>query len=110
MLRDTLSQLEDRIEKSGSIQSENKTELLKLLDTLKSEVAELSATHQEEARSIAGFMEISTHEATRANKNPELLKLSIEGLSSSVDEFEKSHPKLVQVVNRICTSLSNLGI
>jgi len=36
--------------------------------------------------------------------------LSLEGLSSSVEGFEKSHPKLVQIVNAISNTLSNLGI
>lgn len=110
MLKDTFSKLEDQIHKSGSMPEENKAELLKLLGTLKTEVSELATTHREEAKSIAGFMELSAHEATRENKNPELLKHSVAGLSSSVDEFEKSHPQLVNAVNRICTALSNMGI
>jgi hypothetical protein len=84
--------------------------LLHLLGTLKSEIASLSKTNEEEARSIAGFTEISTHEATRTQQNPELLDLSLKGLSSSVGGFEKSHPQLVQLVNSISTMLSNLGI
>ena len=47
---------------------------------------------------------------TRAEKNPQLLELSLQGLSASVTELEKSHPKLVEIVNAICTTLSNLGI
>ena len=39
-----------------------------------------------------------------------LLKLSLEGLSSSVEEFEKTHPKLVGVVNAISKLLSDVGI
>jgi hypothetical protein len=73
-------------------------------------VANLSKTHEEQAQSIAGFAEISTHEAIRSEQNPRLLKLSLEGLSSSVDELEKSHPRLVQIVNAISHTLSNLGI
>jgi len=38
------------------------------------------------------------------------LRLSLEGLSSSVGELEKSHPRLVQIVNAISNTLSNLGI
>jgi hypothetical protein len=38
------------------------------------------------------------------------LELSLQGLGSSVEEFERSHPKLVQIVNAISQSLSNLGI
>ena len=89
---------------------ERKRELLQLMATLKSEVAELSKTHGEQAQSIAGFTEISAHEATRTEQNPELLKLSLEGLGSSVQGFEESHPRLVQIVNAISSTLSNLGI
>ena len=35
---------------------------------------------------------------------------TIRGLSQSVEGFEESHPKLVQAVNSICTTLSDLGI
>jgi hypothetical protein len=81
-----------------------------LVGTLKSEVAALSKTHGEQAESIAGFADLSTHEATRAEQNPRLLKLSLEGLGSSVKELEDSHPRLVQIVNAISNTLSNLGI
>lgn len=110
MIEDTVSKIEAKIQSSESIKDEKKRELLQLLGTLKSEVATLSETHGEEAESIAGFTEISTHEATRAEQNPELLELSLKGLSSSVEGFEKSHPQLVQIVNAISNMLSNLGI
>jgi prefoldin subunit 5 len=110
MIQNTLSEIEARIERAESIKPESKAELLNLLSNLKSEVAELSRTHEEQAQSIAGFTAVSTHEATREEKNPELVNLSLQGLASSAEGFEKSHPRLVQVVNSICTTLSNLGI
>ena len=109
MIQDTISKIEARIGQSG-VKDDSKAELLTLLGTLKSEVAALSETHDEEAQSIAGFTQVSAHEATREAPNPALLKLSLDGLSASVDGFEKSHPQLVAIVNRICTTLSNLGI
>ena len=110
MIEDTIGKIEARIEGADAIKEERRRELLQLLGTLKSEVAELSKTHEEQAQSIAGFTEVSTHEATRAEQNPELLELSLEGLGSSVREFEGSHPRLVQIVNAISSTLSNLGI
>ncbi len=106
----TIEDLEGRITRAGSIRPEDREELLKLLAQLRSEVVELSKTHAEDAESISGFARVSTHEATRQEKNPELLRLSLEGLSSSVTGFEKSHPKLVDIVNRVALTLSNLGI
>ena len=110
MIEDTVSNIEAKLKASDSISEDRKRELLHLLDTLKKEIAALSRTDSEQAQSIAGFTELSTHEATRAEQNPELLKLSLKGLSSSVNGFEKSHPKLVQIVNAISNMLSNLGI
>jgi hypothetical protein len=110
MIEETVGNIEARIRAADSINAERRRELLQLLATLKSEIAELSKTHAEHAQSIASFTEISAHEATRDQKNPRLLKLSLEGLSSSVEGFEKSHSKLVQLVNAISNTLSNLGI
>lgn len=39
-----------------------------------------------------------------------LLKHSIQGLESSVEELGHSHPKLVGVVNRIAAMLADMGI
>jgi hypothetical protein len=110
MIEDTIGKIEARIQGADTVHEGRRRELLQLLGTLKAEVAELSKTHGEQAQSIAGFAEVSTHEATRAAQNPDLLKLSLDGLNSSVSEFEKSHPRLVQIVNTISNTLSNLGI
>jgi hypothetical protein len=110
MIDDTLAKIEARIQSSDALSEDKRRELAQLLSTLKAEVAELSKTQPEQAQSIAGFAEVSTHEATRAPQNPNLVKLSVEGLSSSVAGFETSHPRLVQIVNSISNTLSNLGI
>jgi len=110
MQQRTIDKIEEKLRETESLNEKNKSELLNLLSTLKVEIADLSKTHNEQAESITGFAKLSTHEATRQEKNPELLKLSIEGLGSSVRGFESSHPGLVNVVNSICSMLSNLGI
>jgi chromosome segregation ATPase len=110
MIQDTLEKIEARLQNAESLTPDKRAELSTLLATLKQEVAELHKTNADEATSIAGFTELSAHEATRVEKNPVLLQHSLEGLKGSVDGFEESHPRLVQSVNAICTTLSNLGI
>lgn len=110
MIDETLTKIETRIQAANSVGEDRKHELLQLLAKLKTEVAELSKTHNERAESIAGFTQISTHEATRESKDPQLLDLSLRELRSSVEGFEKTHPQLVQLVNSISNTLSNLGI
>jgi len=110
MNESTLNEIEAKIRAADKISDERKRELLHLLATLKTEVGALSKTHGEQAESIAQFAKISAHEATRGKQNPELRELSVRGLQSSVEGFEKSHPHLVEIVNRISNTLSNLGI
>lgn len=110
MIQQTLAEIEARLREAESIKNENKGELLDLLAILKSEIEALSETDGDHAQSIAGFTKVSAHEATRDEKDPKLVRLALDGLSTSVSELEKSHPRLVEIVNRICVMLSNTGI
>jgi Domain of unknown function (DUF4404) len=110
MIEKTIGEIEAKIRGADAVSEERKRELLQLLGTLKSEIGVLEKTDDERAQSIADFAKISAHEATREKQNPQLRELSVRGLRSSVDGFEQSHPKLVQIVNSISNTLSNLGI
>ncbi|MBP1735126.1 MAG: putative cytosolic protein [Deltaproteobacteria bacterium] len=110
MIEKTITSIENKVSDAKSIDEKDRVELLKLLGELKTEVTELSKTHAEHAESITGFAKVSAHEAIREKKNPQLIKLSLKGLSSSVDEMESSHPQLVAVVNKISQILANMGI
>jgi hypothetical protein len=107
---DTMAKLEANIEESQRLNPSQKAELLTLLAALKGEIADLVTTHEEHAHSITRFTDLSAHEATRLQKNPDLLRLAISGLATSVAEFEASHPTLVETVNKLSTLLSSLGI
>jgi hypothetical protein len=110
MIKSTLGKIEERIRRNAAISDTNRDELLTLLASLQKEIEELSKIHGEESESIVGFIERSVHEASRAKKDPTLLKLSIAALSASVKKFELSHPKLVETVNYISSALSRMGI
>jgi Mg2+ and Co2+ transporter CorA len=110
MIENTISEIEAKIHSTESVSDDHKRELLQLLATLKTEVGTLAQTHGEQADSIANFAKLSTLEATRTEPNAQLRELSNQGLLSSVDGFEQSHPKLVQIVNNISSTLANLGI
>ena len=86
MIEKTIGEIEAKIHGADSISDEHKRELLQLLAKLKTEIA------------------------TGQNQNLQPLKSSVEELRTSVEGFEQSHPKLVQIVNSISNTLSNLGI
>ncbi len=86
MIEQTISEIEARI-RAGSVNEPAKAELLQLLDKLKLEAGALGQMREKQQ-----------------------LKNSMDELRSSVAGFEQSHPKIVQAVNSISTTLSNLGI
>jgi hypothetical protein len=91
MVQQTISTIEAKI-RAEPMDSATKSDLLQLISTLKSEIAALEITSS----------------ATREKQK--VLKSSVEELRSSVEGFEQSHPKLIQAVNSISSTLSNWGI
>ena len=110
MIQDRIAKIESTLQSAPNLSPETKQELLALLAELKAEVAPLSATHGEDAASIARFADASVHEATRSERKPEQTAAALSGLNASVQGFEASHPRLVQIVDRIALTLSNMGI
>jgi len=110
MLKNTLSQIESKIKNSPNIPEDKKSEYFDLLQKLNGEVNELNKSNHEKAESVKAFTRIAAHESTREEINPQLFQIALDGLASSVQEFERTHPRLVQTVNSICTFLSKLGI
>jgi hypothetical protein len=110
MVDETLAQLETKIRQASALNETQKTELVQLLQALHAEIHALAPTHAEQAESITGFTEVSTHEAVRRHRNPQLVELALKGLVSSVESFETTHPQLVSLVNSISMLLANIGI
>ncbi len=110
MIEKTISEIEARINAAGEADPKRRQELLQLVATLKTEIAEFSKTNAERADSIARVAELSTHEAMRTEQDPNLREISLRGLRSSVEALEKSHPRLTQIVNRLTKTLSDWGI
>ncbi len=110
MVDERIERTESTLRTAGDIPEERKAEVLGLLSQLRARITGLSETHQEDADSIARFVEASAHEATRASKKPGLLQTALAGLKQSVHGFEASHPEMVESVNRFATALANMGL
>jgi hypothetical protein len=110
MIQDRIAKIEATLQSAGNLPPETRAELLKLLAELKAEVGSLPHTHDEDAKSIAHFAGASVHEATRLARKPDQADAALRGLQASVEGFEVSHPRLVEIVNRIAVTLSNMGI
>ena len=105
-----IAQIEATLRNSATIPDATRQELLDLLAGLKAEVAPLVATHGESASQITGSADAAVQAAVRREEQPEEAAQAVEGLAASVRDFEASHPRLVQIVDRLATTLSNMGI
>ena len=110
MIEDRIQKIEDRLKGAQGVPDETKSELLDLLGALKTEIGALPETHEERAASIAGFADASAHEVTRTEKKPQLIEAALKGLTTSVEDFEVTHPAITQIVNRIAYILGNMGM
>lgn len=110
MIDDTIAKIQQQLQQASNLSPEKRSELQDLIAQLKTEISGLREVDPDRAQSIAGLAETSAHEATRPDQQPEATKNAIVELESSVTGFEAAHPKLTAVVNRIASTLSNLGI
>lgn len=91
MIQQTISDIEAKIS-AEPMSDATKSELLQLIATLKTEITVLYET------------------SSSSREKQTVLKNSVEELRSSVQGFEQSHPKLIQAVNSISSTLSSWGI
>ena len=110
MSAERIERAKSAVEAADHIPAAKKTELLGMLAKLKAAIARIGQTYEEDAQSIARMVEASTHEATRKNKRPELLKTVLRGLKQSVRHFESSHPDVVASVTQYSGFLSEMGL
>ena len=102
--------IEKKIEATSQIDAKIKENLLDLMRSLKTELADLKEIHPTTAHNIADKTQVSTEQVLASNSKQNELQNNIDGLQVTVEEFEVSHPKLVQIVNRLCIMLSDIGI
>lgn len=90
MIEQTISKIEERLRHSRTLGPDDKAELEALLGQLRAEASGL----------------VGQPTAAAAGSTPSLAA----DLGASVAGFEQSHPRLIELVNRISTTLANLGI
>jgi hypothetical protein len=110
MISERLATIEAMLRDSANIPEATRRELLDLVAGLKAEVVPLVDTHGETAHEIAGSVEAAVQASVRREEHPEKAAQAVEGLAASVREFEATHPKLVEIVDRLALTLSNMGI
>ncbi|HAC34803.1 MAG TPA: hypothetical protein DCF45_09825 [Gammaproteobacteria bacterium] len=112
MIKEKLEQIEHLIKATEALAEELRDEALAKLEELKTELEEDQQVEfdPESLASLLGFTQLSAHEALRPQQDPELLKFALQGVERNLGQLEANHPRLVNLVNNLCMTLSNMGI
>jgi hypothetical protein len=108
MIAERLAKLECVLRDNPNLSDSARQELLGLVSALRAEMASLADTHS--AHQIAGSAEAAVNASIQREQQRERANQAVEGLAASVREFEASHPKLVEIVDQLTVTLSNMGI
>jgi uncharacterized membrane protein YccC len=97
MIEETIQQIEARLNAAPNLAPETRAELASLVAKLRAEAARIPTDADESVMTTSGAEAESMDE-------------TVEQLRRSVEEFEGSHPKLVQLANHLANTLAGLGI
>ena len=104
-----LDEMDAIINGAHRLPDHKRDKLLSLSHLLRAELNELHTLDVVNAQHISSLVQEVTAQSVSFQDAPDTSPLN-EQLSEVVRRFEVSHPRLVDVVQRICTLLSGLGI
>lgn len=103
MITNRISALQTKLEAAANLPETTRAELLGLLGELRREIDGLSAEQRELADQTASALTPAAGEESQA-------EVALGDLQASVAGLEVSHPRMVEIVNRVAVTLSNMGI
>ena len=112
MIRQTIDQIKQKLHAAEELADDLREQLLEKLEELDTELdsGKTAEYDSESLNSLVSFTQLSAHEALRPQQDPELLRLALKGVERNLEQFEADHPRLVNLVNNFCITLSNMGI
>jgi hypothetical protein len=109
MALETLDRIQQRINSAPAITDEDRQELSALVQKLRGEIERLPESQREDARSLAGFVELSAFEATREETSTDLLEAGLKGVESVIERFQEQHPRLAKAASDFAQVVGRLG-
>ncbi|RAP33782.1 hypothetical protein DID77_02410 [Candidatus Marinamargulisbacteria bacterium SCGC AG-439-L15] len=110
MTLDTLKEIKELIEGSPRISPTRREDLLVLLEELKVEIMMMEVHQRERLKSVVNSTENMARGHLEQSTSHEILAELQEDVALAIHEFEADHPKVVGILQALCTQLSNLGI
>ena len=98
MIEETIQQIEARLNQTPQLTPETRAELLALVARLRAEAVNLPPIRSTPGDPLGKAGEVRT------------LQQDVVHLRDSVEQFEETHPRLVQLANHLASTLAGLGI
>ncbi len=104
----TLKTIEEKISSLESVSSSDKAELNSLVASLQSELSSMASTDIDKATKVGTAVQTTADKALQGNA--QTVQSTIDDFSTAIETLEVSHPKITDIVNRICKMLADIGI
>ena len=105
----TLNNLKEKIASlGGTVSEQDKIELNKLVQNLQEELVELAETDNDKARRLSSVVDNTADQALQGDADN--VQTTIDDFATAIEKLEVTHPKLTDIVNRLCKMLADIGI
>lgn len=100
----------EQVRKSGVLSSRQRSDLEKLLDSMRGKFGSLAAADPDGARSAGNFLACAIWESIRSDRTNPLATVGRKGMLLAFRPYEESHPELVSEAYALGDVLSALGV
>ena len=104
----TLKNIKQKIASLESVSTGDKTELNALVENLQQELSTLASNDSAKAAKVGDMVQTTADKALQGDA--QTVQTTIDDFSNSIEKLEVTHPKLTDIVNRICMMLADIGI
>ncbi|MCF6176393.1 MAG: DUF4404 family protein [Victivallaceae bacterium] len=104
----TLKNIKQKIDSLESVSTNDKTELNALVENLHEELSAIASTDLDKASKVGSVVQTTADKALQGDA--QTVQSTIDDFSTSIETLEVTHPKLTDIVNRICMMLADIGI
>ena len=104
----TLKNIKQKIASLDSVSIDDRAELNVLVENLHQELSTMAVDDSVKAAKVGDVVQSTADRALQGDV--ETVQTTIDDFSSSIGKLEVTHPKLTDIVNRICMMLADIGI
>ena len=103
-----LRKLQNKLENLDNVSDQDRQELGNIVDHLQQELNELAVDDRDKAVEVGSAVHETATQALQGGSAE--AESAIDDFASVIEKLEINHPKLTDMVNRLCKMLADIGI